>query len=105
MIILRFFPSSSELIEIKNEIYKCFTDMVGECVQSNEEESTDIESVIEKAKVRESVELTDQLWDALKGCSSFRDLKATFEYVFTCAVKYNIVASPAILMIFFYFFP
>lgn len=68
--------------------------MVSEYVRNEEEDvNVNIENIIEKAKTRESIELTDQLWDALKGCSSFADLKLAFEYIFHCAVKYNIVVS------------
>lgn len=74
-----------------------------------------METVINKAIYREAVELTDQLWSAFKGtstysnallflikilsltfatgCSSFGDLKAAVEFALTCAVKYNVVVS------------
>lgn len=83
-----------ELIEVKQRIFKCFTDMPQEYVQNDEDDvNTDIETIIEKAKFRDSDELTDQLWEVLKACSSYADLKLAFEYVFNCAVKYNIVVS------------
>lgn len=82
------------LMEVKQQIFKCFTDIPQEYIQNDEDDvNTDVETIIEKAKFRESDELTDQLWEVLKGCSSYTDLKLAFEYVFSCALKYNIVVS------------
>lgn len=106
-----------ELATVKKNIFTSFTEVASIYVQTEDDEKESIvemETVINRAKYREAVELTDQLWSAFKGtnthsnvyhskndsitnfpvgCSSFGDLKAAVEFALTCAAKYNIVVS------------
>lgn len=83
--------------------------------------NTSIDKIVENASTRESGELTDQLWDVLRGinhtiksnvkqklfsfsksliviipgCSSYNMLKEAIEHIFTSAAKINVVVRMA----------
>jgi len=59
----------------------------------------DIEDVVQRAKVRRLTDLTDKLWELLKSCASYKDLKMAFNMLFQCAARCNIVVSISGLLI------
>lgn len=66
------------------EIFTSFTEVASIYVQIEEDEkdsNVEIESVVNKAIFRDNVELTDQLWSALKGTiNSFRMIFLKLNY-------------------------
>lgn len=86
------------LRDIKEEIATLFTtvvfstdlndqaDMVGEL---------DLESVVTGAISRDFTDITDSLWNLLKCCGSYHDLKVAFNYMFHFVQMNNIVNIPA----------
>lgn len=108
---------NSDIAEIKQEIYEMLTQPIPIGVNDEDDENspklnTNIEKTVENAGMRMSDELTDQLWDVLKGkyqrwnnnnnyftsrstfvsgCPSYEILKEVIEYVFTTSAKINVV--------------
>lgn len=65
-----YLESLRELAAVKQDIFTSFTEVASIYVQIEEDEKdaiVEIETIINKAKFRDTVELTDQLWSALKG--------------------------------------
>lgn len=63
---------NSDIAEIKQEIYDMLTQPIAIDVTDGDDvaehkPNTSIDKIVENASVRESGELTDQLWDVLKG--------------------------------------
>lgn len=85
------------MVDLKREIYEILTEFVEVQESDDEDEPKDeeknIDKIIKKASERESTELTDQLWEVLKRCSSYEMLKEAFAYIFTSAAKINVVVS------------
>lgn len=62
----------SDIAEIKQEIYEMLTQPIPIGIADEDDENihkpnTNIEKIVENAGLRVSGELTDQLWDVLKG--------------------------------------
>ncbi|KAH8232384.1 hypothetical protein KR032_005345, partial [Drosophila birchii] len=85
-----------DMDELREAINKTMTDVSdftdlpshglgGEC---------DIEDVVHRAKIRRITDLTDKLWELLKCCESYKDLKMAFNMLFQCAARCNIVNTP-----------
>ncbi|XP_031631660.1 protein zwilch [Contarinia nasturtii] len=94
------FKGHSDIAEIKQEIYDMLTQPISigltdEDDVNNHKPNTSIDKIVENASVRESGELTDALWDVLRGCSSYNALKEAIEYIFTSAAKINVVNMPS----------
>lgn len=53
-----------------------------------------LERTVKQAKGRQLTSTTDQVWDVLKLCGSFKDLKAALQSIFVLAAKSNIVNLP-----------
>lgn len=67
---MRFILIHRELATVKQDIFTSFTEVASIYVQIEDDEKdsiVEIESVVNKAIYRENIELTDQLWSALKG--------------------------------------
>ncbi|XP_055324770.1 protein zwilch [Sitodiplosis mosellana] len=89
-----------DIAEIKQEIYDMLTQPIPIGVTDEEDvnehkPNTSIDKIVENASTRESGELTDQLWDVLRGCSSYSMLKEAIEHIFTSAAKINVVNMPS----------
>ncbi|XP_073820080.1 zwilch kinetochore protein [Musca autumnalis] len=81
-----------EMGELRENINKVMTEISE--IDSNSGAERDIEDVIQSAKTRRLSDLTDKLWDILKRCSSYKDLKMAFNILFQCAARCNIVNTP-----------
>ncbi|XP_075148015.1 zwilch kinetochore protein [Haematobia irritans] len=79
--------------ELRESINKVMTE-ISEIDSSSSAAERDIEEVIHSAKTRKLSDLTDKLWDILKQCSSYKDLKMAFNILFQCAARCNIVNTP-----------
>ncbi|XP_030564056.1 protein zwilch [Drosophila novamexicana] len=87
--------SGIDMDELRESINKTMTEVSGFTdVFTDNHAEYDIEEVVQRAKQRKLTDLTDQLWELLKCCSSFKDLKIAFNMLFQCAVRCNIVNSP-----------
>ncbi|KAI9584467.1 protein zwilch [Glossina fuscipes] len=82
-----------EISEIRETINKAMLEMA-EFLPTHCTDS-DIEDVIQSAKLRRLNDLTDNLWEILKRCSSYKDLKLAFNVLFQSAARSNIVNTPA----------
>uniref|UniRef100_A0A1I8PY40 Protein zwilch n=1 Tax=Stomoxys calcitrans TaxID=35570 RepID=A0A1I8PY40_STOCA len=82
-----------EMGELRENINKVMTE-ISEIDSSNSTAERDIEEVIQSANTRKLSDLTDKLWDILKQCSSYKDLKMAFNILFQCAARCNIVNTP-----------
>lgn len=93
-------------MEIKKDIITLLTEpatfhnIVSDDDDGNKNTFKNIQEIVDEAIIRESSELTDQLWEVLKGCSSYEMLKEAIEYVFTSAAKINVVVGILIDFIF-----
>ncbi|CAD6994602.1 protein zwilch [Ceratitis capitata] len=85
-----------EMDELRENISKAVREISGFCEIDSAEDGFeyDIESVIQRVKFRKPKDLTDKLWDIMKRCSSYKDLKMAFTLLFKCAAHCNIVNTP-----------
>ncbi|KAH8278338.1 hypothetical protein KR018_000036, partial [Drosophila ironensis] len=84
-----------DMDELREAINKTMTDVSGFVdPYSNGHPEFDIEEVVQRAKVRRLTDLTDKLWELLKCCASYKDLKMGFSMLFQCAARCNIVNTP-----------
>ncbi|XP_055904540.1 protein zwilch [Eupeodes corollae] len=81
-----------EMDTLKENVFSIMTELSG--IFDMEGTCFEIEAVVQRAKERTLTDLTDKLWEVLKCCSSYRDLKQALNYVFQCAAKCNIVNLP-----------
>ncbi|KAL5285419.1 hypothetical protein ACFFRR_007252 [Megaselia abdita] len=82
-----------DLNDLERKILEAFTEF-NTPLDESDLDSSDIEGIVQHSKHRISTDLTDTLWDVLKCCSSYKDLKLAFKLVFQCSVKCNIVNIP-----------
>ncbi|XP_017485994.1 PREDICTED: protein zwilch isoform X2 [Rhagoletis zephyria] len=82
--------------ELRENISKAVTEIAGFGVIDTTESGVecDIEAVVQRVKIRRLTDLTDKLWEILKRCSSYKDLKMAFTMLFKCAAHCNIVNTP-----------
>lgn len=82
--------------ELRESINRAVTEMAGlhEMDSAESGNECDIESVVQRIKIRRLTDLTDKLWEILKRCSSYKDLKMAFTLLFKCAAHCNIVNTP-----------
>uniref|UniRef100_A0A1A9ZHJ3 Multifunctional fusion protein n=1 Tax=Glossina pallidipes TaxID=7398 RepID=A0A1A9ZHJ3_GLOPL len=78
-----------EISEVRENINKAMLEMA-EILPTHSTEC-DIEDVIQNAKLRRFNDLTDNLWEILKRCSSYKYLKLAFNVLFQSAARSNIV--------------
>ncbi|XP_050332421.1 protein zwilch [Bactrocera neohumeralis] len=85
-----------DLRELRESISRAFTEIAGLGDMHNAESGIkcDIESVVQRIKFRQLTDLTDKLWEILRRCSSYKDLKMAFTILFKCAAHCNIVNTP-----------
>ncbi|EDV90806.1 protein zwilch [Drosophila grimshawi] len=84
-----------DMDELRESINKTMTEVSGFTdVFADGHSEYDIEEVVQRAKQRKLTDLTDKLWELLKCCSSYKDLKIAFNMLFQCAVRCNIVNTP-----------
>ncbi|KAH8272083.1 hypothetical protein KR026_002862, partial [Drosophila bipectinata] len=84
-----------DMDELRESINKTMTDVSGFMdPYINGHAEFDIEEVVQRAKVRRLTDLTDKLWELLKSCASYKDLKIAFGMLFQCAARCNIVNTP-----------
>ncbi|XP_067627644.1 protein zwilch isoform X2 [Eurosta solidaginis] len=85
-----------DIDELRESINKSVTEIAGfgEIDIVDDGIKSDIESVVQRVKVRRLTDLTDKLWEILKRCSSYKDLKMAFTMLFKCAAHCNIVNTP-----------
>ncbi|KAL7729310.1 hypothetical protein ACLKA6_008888 [Drosophila palustris] len=87
--------SGIDMDELRESINKTMTEVSGFTdVFTDGHAENDIEEVVQQAKLRRVTDLTDKLWELLKCCSSYKDLKIAFNLLFQCAVRCNIVNMP-----------
>ncbi|KAH8310380.1 hypothetical protein KR044_001030, partial [Drosophila immigrans] len=87
--------SGIDMDELCESINKTMTEVSGFTdVFTDGHAENDIEEVVQQAKLRRLTDLTDKLWELLKCCSSYKDLKIAFNMLFQCAVRCNIVNMP-----------
>ncbi|EDW82989.2 uncharacterized protein Dwil_GK22553 [Drosophila willistoni] len=79
---------SESINQMMNEVSP-FVDSYG-----NVHNDFDFEEAIQRCKFRNITDLTDKLWELLKSCGSYHDLKLAFSMVFQCAARCNIVNTP-----------
>jgi len=86
--------SGIDMDELRDSINHTMTDVSGFIDRySIGNVEFDIEDVVQRAKVRRLTDLTDKLWELLKSCASYKDLKMAFNMLFQCAARCNIVVS------------
>ncbi|XP_017122824.1 protein zwilch [Drosophila elegans] len=87
--------SGIDMEELRESINQTMTDVSGfvNCYGIGNVE-LDLEDVVQRAKVRRLTDLTDKLWELLKCCDSYKDLKMAFNMLFQCAARCNIVNTP-----------
>ncbi|XP_033150144.1 protein zwilch isoform X2 [Drosophila busckii] len=83
--------SGIDINELRESITKTMTEVSG----FNEgyvdaHANCDIEEVVQRASLRRLTDLTDKLWELLKGCASYKDLKYAFLMVFQSALRCNV---------------
>ncbi|XP_030369345.1 protein zwilch [Scaptodrosophila lebanonensis] len=84
-----------DMDELRDSINKTLTEVSGYAdTYSSGDIECDIEEALHRAKVRRLTDLTDKLWELLKCCSSYKDLKMAFNMLFNCAARCNIVNTP-----------
>ncbi|XP_022216029.2 protein zwilch isoform X2 [Drosophila obscura] len=84
-----------DMDELRESINKTMTDVSGLMDHySSGAAEFDIEEVVHRAKGRRLTDLTDKLWELLKSCGSYKDLKMAFNMLFQCAARSNIVNTP-----------
>ncbi|XP_055849797.1 protein zwilch [Episyrphus balteatus] len=81
-----------EMDLLKEKVFSIMTELSG--LFDMDSTCFEIEAVVQRAKERTLTDLTDKLWEVLKCCSSYRELKQALNYVFQCAAKCNIVNLP-----------
>lgn len=81
-----------EMELLKDKVFTIMTELSG--LFDIETTCFEIEAVVQRAKERTLTDLTDKLWNVLKCCSSYRELRQALNYVFQCAAKCNIVNLP-----------
>uniref|UniRef100_A0A1A9WZ23 Protein zwilch n=1 Tax=Glossina brevipalpis TaxID=37001 RepID=A0A1A9WZ23_9MUSC len=81
-----------EMSEVREDINKVMLEIAETLPTACTE--CDIEDVIQNAKRRRLNDLTDKLWEILRCCSSYKDLKLSFNILFQCAARCNIVNTP-----------
>ncbi|XP_017873976.1 PREDICTED: protein zwilch [Drosophila arizonae] len=87
--------SGIDMDELRESINKTMTEVSGFTdVFTDGHAEYDIEEVVQRAKQRRLMDLTDKLWELLKSCSCYKDLKLAFNILFQCAVRCNIVNTP-----------
>uniref|UniRef100_A0A6P4E764 Protein zwilch n=1 Tax=Drosophila rhopaloa TaxID=1041015 RepID=A0A6P4E764_DRORH len=87
--------SGVDMDELRESINQTMTDVSGFINRySIGNAEFDIEDVVQRAKVRRLTDLTDKLWELLKCCDSYKDLKMAFNMLFQCATRCNIVNTP-----------
>ncbi|KAH8406447.1 hypothetical protein KR215_000917 [Drosophila sulfurigaster] len=87
--------SGIDMDELRESINKTMTEVSGFTdVFTDGHAENDIEEVVQQAKLRRVTDLTDKLWELLKCCTSYKDLKIAFNMLFQCAVRCNIVNMP-----------
>lgn len=85
------------LRDIKEEIANLFTTVVFGTDLDDQNKipaKEDLESVVASAKSRDYTDITDSLWNLLKCCASFQDLKAAFNFMFHFVQMNNICNIP-----------
>ncbi|XP_001357566.4 protein zwilch [Drosophila pseudoobscura] len=87
--------SGIDMDELRDSINKTMTD-VSDLMDTyiTGASEFDIEEVVHRAKGRRLTDLTDKLWELLKCCGSYKDLKMAFNMLFQCAARCNIVNTP-----------
>ncbi|XP_017034434.1 protein zwilch [Drosophila kikkawai] len=85
-----------DMDELREAINKTMTDVSGfsDLPTHGLSGEADIEDVVHRAKIRRITDLTDKLWELLKCCDSYKDLKMAFNILFQCAARCNIVNTP-----------
>ncbi|XP_053950882.1 protein zwilch [Anastrepha ludens] len=85
-----------DMDELRENINKAVTEIAGfgEIDSAESGIECDIEAVVQRVKFRRLTDLTDKLWEILKRCSSYKDLKMAFTILFKCAAHCNIVNTP-----------
>ncbi|XP_070072753.1 protein zwilch [Drosophila takahashii] len=87
--------SGIDMDELRESINQTMTDVSGFADRySIGQVEFDIEDVVQRAKVRRLTDVTDKLWELLKSCASYKDLKLAFNMLFQCAARCNIVNTP-----------
>ncbi|XP_055381270.1 protein zwilch isoform X2 [Condylostylus longicornis] len=82
-----------ELDVLKENIIEVMTELPGYYC-NNENDSKEIEPVAARSRTRPLCDITDKLFEILKCCSSYKDLKIGFVQVFQCAAQRNIINMP-----------
>lgn len=86
------------LREIKEEIARIFTTIVFSTELNDQDEKLnkeELQSIVVSAISRDYTDITDSLWNLLKCCGSFGDLKAAFNYMFHFVQMNNVVNVPS----------
>lgn len=86
------------LRDIKEEIASIFTTVVFSTDLNDQEEGLakeELESIVASATSRDYTDITDSLWNLLKCCGSFGDLKAACNYMFHFVQMNNVVNVPS----------
>ncbi|KAH8355578.1 hypothetical protein KR200_008666, partial [Drosophila serrata] len=85
-----------DMDELREAINKTMTDVSGftDLPSHGLGGDSDLEDVVHRAKIRRITDLTDKLWELLKCCDSYKDLKMAFNMLFQCAARCNIVNTP-----------
>ncbi|CAD7091852.1 unnamed protein product [Hermetia illucens] len=82
------------LNELREQVSQVLTDLSAFDSSDLVDNTCELEAVVKRAKNRNNIDVTDKLWEILKNCGSYKDLKAGFNIVFQCAAKCNIVNPP-----------
>ncbi|XP_037955248.1 protein zwilch-like [Teleopsis dalmanni] len=83
-----------DMQDLRDSVTQVMTEVSGIADFEQNLIESDIEEVLEKSKGRNLFDLTDKLWDILKCCSSYKELKLGFHVVFQCAARCNIMKIP-----------
>lgn len=86
------------LRDIKEEIAAIFTTVVFSTDPNGQEDGAtreELEAIVTSATSRDYTDITDSLWNLLKCCGSFGDLKAAFNYMFHFVQMNNVVNVPS----------
>lgn len=89
------------LREIKEEIAAIFSTIVFSTDLNQDGEGDgglakeELEAIVTSATSRDYTDITDSLWNLLKCCASFQDLKAAFNYMFHFVQMNNVVNVPS----------